>query len=286
MKKIYKAKSFAKINIGLRVLSRRKDGFHNIETIFYPVKLCDNITLQIEKPDSDKRTVIKILTDKNLRISDKSNICYKAVEQFFEVFKIKNAYKVVIRIKKNIPIGAGLGGGSSNAASVLNILKKHFKLKGRKNGKLIAKIALGLGSDIPFFLNSYASYAAGRGEKLKALPKFKINYKILIVNPNIHISTPWAYKQLKVKKRKLPILNSTETFMASNHNAFVNDFEYIVFKKYPVIKSIKEKMYVHKAVFSLMSGSGSTVYGLFKKEADLKSAQKFFIKKKFKTFIS
>lgn len=281
MVKIYKIKSPAKINIGLRTLSKRRDGYHNIETIFYPINLFDDISLLLMKIESHEGSIILTSNIKE-KLKPVDNICYKAVKLFFEAFKIKDNYKVVIKLKKNIPIGAGLGGGSSDAASILIMLAKHFKLKNAE--KKLHKIALELGSDVPFFLTGKPAYAAGRGEKITPLPKFKVKGKILIVNPNIHISTPWAYKELKIKNSKSKSLNKVNTYDPHDEKLMVNDFERVVFKKFPKIEKIKYDMYRLGAEFALMSGSGSTVYGIFSSEK-IKAAEKYFRGMKYKTFV-
>jgi len=257
------------------VLSKRKDGYHNIETIFYPIKLHDNISVYISPSIKSKLTVKTLSKNKKLNIDDNNNICYKAVKLFFERFNIKGYYNIKIIIRKNIPVGAGLGGGSSNAASVLRVLSKHFKNQytsppngGRhRRGQSLHYLALELGSDVPFFLYGKPAYATGRGEKLIPLPKFKVNYKIQILNPGVNVSTAWAYKQLKIRNYELRIkkhLSKIKTFTLSEKDKFVNDFEKVVFKKHPAIKKLKQKMYDDGAVFASMSGSGSTMYGLFK----------------------
>lgn len=282
---IYKVKSPAKINVGLRVLSKRKDGFHNIETIFYPVKIYDEINVKIEKlKDSAKKNIISVKTDSNTNISGKNNICYKAAGIFFDEFRIKDKHKIDINIKKNIPIGAGLGGGSSNAASILKILAKHFNISTRPGISLLQRIALDLGSDVPFFLSGKPSYASSRGEKLTQLPNFKIKYKKLIVNPGIQISTKWAYRELQIRNSKLRILNKIKKFDLKDERLMINDFERIVFKKYPVIEKIKYEMFRFGAVYSLLSGSGSTVYGFFTPQK-IKAAKKYFSGLSYKTFI-
>ncbi len=280
MVKEYKIKSPAKVNIGLRVLSKRKGGFHNIETIFYPVKIYDEITVKISKTNS--RNIVTVNTNLKKKIKATDNICYKAAMMFIEKFKLKDSYRIDIKIKKNIPIGAGLGGGSSNAASVLMILAKHFKLSHKR--KEIHYAAVDLGSDVPFFLLSKPAYATGRGEKLTPLPKFKVRQKILIVNPNIHISTPWAYKELRIKNYKLRILNKVNKFNLYDEKLMINDFERVVFKKFPKIEKIKFDMYRLGAEFALMSGSGSTVYGMFTPK-NIKAAEKYFRGLGYKTFI-
>jgi 4-diphosphocytidyl-2-C-methyl-D-erythritol kinase len=278
--KTYKVKSPAKVNIGLRVLSKRKDGFHNIETIFYPVRIYDEITVKISKINGKNAVTVKTNLRKEIKAID--NICHKAALMFLEKFSIKDSYKIDIKIKKNIPIGAGLGGGSSDAASVLKILQKYFKVSNRSE---ILRCAQDLGSDVPFFILSKPAYATGKGEKLTPLPKFKVKQKMLIVNPNIHISTPWAYKQLGIKNYKLRILNKINKFDLNDERLMINDFERVVFKKYPKIEKIKYAMYQLGAGFALMSGSGSTVYGMFTPK-NIKAAEKHFRGQGYKTFIS
>ncbi len=299
---IYSVKSPAKLNIGLRVLSKRKDCFHNLETIFYPVKIYDIITVKIKKLSLLNGSIeINVATDSKENIAGKNNICYKTAEKFIESFKINGSYRIDIFIKKNIPTGAGLGGGSSDAASVLKILYKHFQiapgpvsifdsttgkkmLKQVQHDKLVS-FAVELGSDVPFFLLPKPVYALGRGEKLTALPEFKLPGKILLVNTGIHISTPWAFKSLGVKRAKNKIMSRVKQFSADNPRLMINDFERVVFKKYPEIEKIKYDMYSLGASYSLMSGSGSTVYGIFSSN-DIKAAEKYFRLKKYKVFVS
>jgi len=270
-KKSYRIKSPAKINIGLRILSKRKDGYHNLETIFFPIEVFDNLNVKITPAkDEFKITVKTVFKNKKIKqnLNNENNICYKSAKLFLERFKIKEFCKIHVDITKNIPTGAGLGGGSSNAASVLLVLAKHFLGKSEKTTAMmpaINKLALDLGSDVPFFLLNKPAYATGRGEKLIPLPKFKINYDILLALPGIKISTSWAFAQLKRQKIKGKKLNAIKSFKLSDKDKFVNDFEAPVFKKYPAISAIKRKMYNSGAVFASMTGSGSAVYGFYKK---------------------
>lgn len=289
--KTYRLKSGAKINLGLRVLSKRKDGFHNIETIFYPVKLFDKITIDLgssSKNGNAVKHVIKVKTKGLKGLNGAENICFKAAKLFLKNFCEDRQCVVTIIIEKNIPIGAGLGGGSSDAASVLLYLARHFKISTSQRKKLLS-IALLLGSDVPFFLSPQPAYALGRGEKLKALREFRITGKILIVNPNINISTPWAYKQLgmragsKIRPKKFDAISA---FNYTSMKNLTNDFEKVVFKKYPEVENIKHLMLISGAEFAMMSGSGSTVYGIYKKAADLSPAAEFFAKKKYLVFTS
>ncbi len=262
-------KSPAKINVGLNVIRKRDDGFHDIETIFYPINIFDELTF--EKADSFHFTS----NNKDLE-SDSNNLIIKAkilLEQFSG--KIIN---VKISLNKNIPIGAGLGGGSSNCASTLLSLNELYNLNIDENK--LRKIALQLGSDVPFFINPKPSIASSRGEILNEI-NFKINFPILIVNPGIHVSTKWAFENLKVKQPefRLTEMISEKTFsFETMKDKISNDFEKIVFNKYPEIADIKSKMYKLGALFSLMTGTGSTVFGIFKTIKDAQNAKNNFNK--------
>lgn len=292
MAKSYTIKSGAKINIGLRVLSRRNDGYHNIETIFHPLSIFDTVYATIIRYDSGKeqKNIVSIKTKPGLNIDNENNICFKAVNIFFDEFRIESSYRININIIKNIPLGAGLGGGSSNGATVLKILYKHFLADAQymeHNILKLRKTALRLGSDVPYFLLYKPAYATSRGEVLSPLRLFIIKQDILIVNPGINISTGWAYNELDVhanEQNENYTMDLIRKFDPGEREKYINEFEIPVFNKYPEIENIKSKMYGYGASFSLMSGSGSTVYGLFEKKADLKSAQDYFTEKKYKTF--
>jgi 4-diphosphocytidyl-2-C-methyl-D-erythritol kinase len=280
----YEVSSPAKINIGLRVLSKRRDGFHNIETIFYPIGIYDYIKVTIEKlPDSAKANLISIKTNTKLNIENKKNICYRAVKVFLENYNITGYYKFSIRIKKNIPAGAGLGGGSSNAARVLKVLAKYFRFAGSIHKSSMKKIAMESGSDVPFFLTAKPAYAKGRGEKLTSLPGFKIKKKILVVNPGIRISTANAYKQLGLGNPRAGIMNKVRTFDAKDERLMINDFERTVFREHPKIEKIKYDLFRLGACYALMSGSGSTVYGFFS-DRKILQAKKHFKESGYKVF--
>lgn len=276
---LIKQKAPAKVNFGLRILSKRKDSFHNLETIFCPVKLYDEISLDVKAASKGS---ISVKTNAGSSLEGKNNICYRAAEMFLEEFKIEGSYKIAIRIKKNIPHGAGLGGGSSDAAAILKILARYFRIS--KTSKL-QKLALALGSDVPFFLLGKPAYATGRGEKLASLPGFKVRGKILLVNPGIHISTPWAFKELNLQKSKRAILRSVKKYDPADSRLLINDFELVVFRKYPEIEKLKLEMLALGAEYSLMSGSGSTVYGVFR-GAKIEEAKRYFKRKGYRVFIA
>jgi len=266
-------KTPAKINFGLNVINKREDGYHNIETIFYPINLFDEISFR----KSDKTN----LSCSSNELITNDNLILKAV-QLLE----KNTGKylnVEIELIKNIPVGAGLGGGSSDGAAALKALNNLFDLNLEKYALL--DFALQLGSDVPFFIDPAPVYAISRGEIMRKI-NFRISYPLLIVNPGIHISTKWAFANIRQEKENQNLFEivSKEYDFYKYKNIVKNSFEEKVFAEYPEIKSIKEIMYSEGALFSLMTGTGSTVYGIF---SDLHSAQKTerLFNEKYFTFI-
>jgi len=273
--KIINLKSPAKINFGLNIVSKRDDGFHNIETIFYPVELHD--VLVFEKSNNFSFSCNSELVQK-----DENNLVIKALHQIENYLQKK--FPVSIILEKNIPIGAGLGGGSSNAAHTLLAINELFEL--RLEESILQEMALQLGSDVPFFLHPVPSFANSRGEKLSPIA-FEITKPILLVNPGIHVSTQWAYQNIKPKSPSMSLsaLNSKSTEdLRSLNNIVVNDFESIVFAVHPELAEIKRKMYECNAEFALMSGSGSTMFAIFPDENSANDAFQLFSKKYF-TFL-
>ncbi len=280
--------SYAKINVGLKIVSKREDGFHNIQTIFYPVKLHDEIHISIS-PNIAYNSVY-ITCNKYYVPSNKDNICFKAIEAFFKNFHIVETYKIAVNIGKKIPVGGGLGGGSSDAAAVLKHLIKFFKIDIKENRKKIMDTALSIGSDVPFFLIMKPCFAEGRGEKLKILTEFNIPYDILIVNPNLHVSTKWAYENLNLEtdKEYPSDIKSVTSFDLEKPEIFLNDFERVVFQKHGALKQIKDELINQGAVFASMSGSGATMYAFFKKDERklLNRAYRHFKERNYFVFIS
>ncbi len=250
-----KLKAPAKINLGLNIVSKRDDGFHNLETFFYPINsLFDELTFT--KSDS-----FSFSSDNELLQKEKNNLVISAHNLLEEFTKKK--LNVKIYLDKNIPIGAGLGGGSSDAATTLVGLNKLFNLN--ISIEDLSDIALTLGSDVPFFIKAQAAVGKSRGEILD-YSKLLIDKPILIVNPGIHISTKEAFENIVVQESKFDynyFLESPKIDFDFLKNNLTNNFEYFVFEKYPIIKNIKKNMYEAGALFSLMSGTGSTVYGIF-----------------------
>jgi len=247
-------KSPAKINIGLNIIRKRNDGYHDLETIFYPLLLHDILTF--EKADETN-----LKSNSNEINSLQTNLISTAIE-FLETI-VDRKLNVKIYLEKNIPIGAGLGGGSSNAAATLKALNQLFELN--LTYDKLSEIALKLGSDVPFFLEPFPCFASSRGEIRKNI-QLSLSQPILIVNPGIHISTKWAFQNLELtshKKSLIELCEHSSITIDDIKDYATNDFENIVFEKYPEIKSIKDKLDASVADFVSMTGTGSTVYGVF-----------------------
>lgn len=253
-----------KINLGLYILQKRTDGFHDLETIFYPLPLQDALEL-VQNPSPHSNEIE--FTNSGLNIDTTENICIRAYQILKNDFPQLPSVKM--HLHKTIPLGAGLGGGSSDGAFSLILLNKKFNL-GLSEQQLI-DYALVLGSDCPFFIKNKPCYARGRGEILQEIDLNLGNYKIVLINPKIHINTSWAFSGIKPDKSRTSLKEMIQQPVTEWKNILKNDFEENVFIAYPEIKAIKDKLYEHGAVYASMSGSGSTVYGLFEKNAKIPS---------------
>ena len=261
-------KAPAKINIGLNILSKRNDGYHNLSTLFYPIEdLFDTLTFR----PADR---FEFICNDTTIPQDDSNIVVKA-KQLLE-FTSGKSINVKITLEKRIPSQAGLGGGSSDAAATLISLNEMFKLN-LKHDQLI-HLALLLGSDVPFFIKAKSAIGTSRGEILEYVD-LEINEPIVIVNPKINISTKEAFQNIITAETQLNFnslikdgkLNYEETI-----NSLKNDFESYAFEKYREIKKIKESLYDKGALFASMSGSGSSVFGMFPNFEEASIAAKTF----------
>ncbi|MBK5202822.1 MAG: 4-(cytidine 5'-diphospho)-2-C-methyl-D-erythritol kinase [Prolixibacteraceae bacterium] len=247
---------FSKINIGLQIIGKRDDGFHNLETIFYPVELQD----ALEIVESKK---FHFGTNRPEMGSFDNNLVVKA---YHLLKKDYNLPPVDIFLYKRIPAGAGLGGGSSDASHTILMLDKLFCLG--MNTEKKNKYALSLGSDCPFFLENKPVFATGRGEITEEISIRLNKYNIILVSPNTSISTKEAYCHISVKKEKYSLKEIIQLPPEKWKEKITNNFEEYVFSKYPETSKIKNTLYEHGACFSLMSGSGSSVYGIFKKKQE------------------
>ena len=249
----------SKINLGLRILEKRDDGYHNLETVFYPIGLRDVLEI-IPYPVYQKNNGVPFQKSGFDFDDDPSdNLCIKAYKL------LKKDYpqmpNVQMHLHKGIPSGAGLGGGSSDGAYTLVMLNEMFSL-GISQEKL-REYALQLGSDCPFFLLNTPCYATGRGELMQPVELNLKGLKIYLVNPGIHINTGRAFLNSKPSSPDQSILDILKKPVRRWKDELVNDFENWVFNEHREVVEIKDKLYIGGALFASMSGSGSTVYGLF-----------------------
>ena len=269
-------KSFAKVNVGLQIRNKRSDGFHNIHTIFQELELHDTMVLGLQDSGCGFTSNVSWLHN------DASNLCFKAWNRLSEYYNIGG---ISIDLIKNIPAGSGLGGGSSNAASVIKGLVELYKLD--ISQKDLQSIAISLGADVSFFLNGGLQQGDGIGEKLTRLPGL-INGIYLLIVPDFEISTDWAYKSYKIFLDEGRDQVNFAGFLNRDivpFEFFENDFESIVVPAYPEIGEIKKRLEAYGSRFASLSGSGSTVYGIFDEESNAISAESYF-SSKYTTFIT
>jgi 4-diphosphocytidyl-2-C-methyl-D-erythritol kinase len=259
----------AKINLGLHVTGKRQDGYHNIETVFYPLGLSDILEVT---PSSDARGHYTFLNTGTIIEGEPSdNLCIRA---WNELNKIRPLPGVSIHLHKIIPSGAGLGGGSSNAVYVLRALNDLFQL-GLQASEL-ELIAGGIGSDCPFFMHNKPLFATGRGEIFEPAEIDLKGLRIVIVHAGIHIDTARAYREIALSEHAASLKDLIYTDPYRWQGKVVNDFEQVVFSGYPEIRYLKEQLLASGAFYSSMTGSGSAVYGLFDYEADIKTIKRKF----------
>lgn len=272
----------AKLNLYLEVLKKRADGYHNIRTIFERVSLNDKITIK-----KNKSGCIRIRTTSKDIPKDSANIVYKAASLLRSDFDIREG--VDIQIKKRIPVGAGLGGGSSNAASALIGLNLLWNLKLSRD-KLL-RYGDKLGSDVAFFLHK-CSFAIGllRGNKINILNKLKKNFWHIVVVPEVKVSTRDIYEEFdKIDSKRLNVLSPRQLLRLdgdSVENILFNRLEEVTFKKYPIVKKIKEILEAQGVRKTLMSGSGGSVFGIVKSRKEgLRIAKSFKDSRNLKVFV-
>lgn len=263
-----------KINLGLQILNKREDGYHNLATVFYPVGWKD--VVEVVKRDDARQTTDHgsepnspvTYTSSGLYVTGNpaNNLCIKAYNLLKKDFP--SLPPVHMHLHKTIPMGAGLGGGSADGAFTLKLLNDKFQL-GLSHEQLMA-YALQLGSDCPFFIINKPCYATGRGEVMEPVELDLSKYQFVIVNPGIHVNTGWAFGQLQLSDApradlRTIIRQPVETW----NDLLINDFEAPVCKAHPEIAEIKEELYKAGALYASMTGSGSTVFGVFEKNIKL-----------------
>ena len=252
----------AKINIGLQVLGKRDDGFHNLHTIFLPVNIKDALEII---PSENKQEEQVLFSHSGLAINGNpsDNLCVSAYNLLQKDFP--ELPPVQIHLHKCIPMGAGMGGGSADAAFTLRLLNDLFKLN--INAEKLLQYALQLGSDCPFFLLNKPSFAAGRGELFEEVKIDLSACKIVLIFPGIHVSTKEAFNGIIPSISKNHLKESILHPINEWKYLIENDFEKPIFSKFPVLKEIKDTFYAEGALYASMSGSGSSLYGIFDKDA-------------------
>jgi 4-diphosphocytidyl-2-C-methyl-D-erythritol kinase len=252
----------AKINLGLNVIEKRTDGFHNIESVFYPVPWCDILEIVPEKSGRGAVTFtssgIEIPSDGHV------NLCEHVYDLMHDDCDLP---AVKIHLHKIIPIGAGLGGGSADAAFTAVMLNQMFDL--RLSSDHLQAVVSQAGSDCPFFIENRPAYVTGRGELLEPFSLDLSGYWILLVNPNIHIGTKEAYAGITPSKPEHSLKDVLSREVSEWRNTLKNDFEASIFPNHPEIEKLKTRLYNLGADYASMTGSGSTVYGLFENRPQL-----------------
>lgn len=254
----------AKINLGLNVVSKREDGYHNLETVFYPVPIKDALEVfpMEDGFPSDVRCDLKVT---NLLIDgdEQKNLVVKAYNMMAQDYDLP---RVHVHLYKQIPTQAGMGGGSSDCAYMIRLLNEMFSL-GMSDDKMIGYAAR-LGADCAFFIKAQPAYAEGIGERLQPISIDLSGYKMLVVRPNIPVSTKEAFSLITPQKPMKNCLDIVRQPIETWKDELVNDFEHSVFALHPEIGKLKEIMYDQGAVYAAMSGSGSSVFGLFRDTPD------------------
>ena len=254
----------AKINIGLYITGKREDGFHSLETIFYPVKWCD--ILEFVEPDKEDKRITFSSSGIAIPGRGEDNICVNAYNLLAEDYNLPG---LAVHLHKIIPIGAGLGGGSADGAFMLSSLNEYFKLN-ISNTQLKAYAAQ-LGSDCAFFIDNKPSFASGRGEVLEPVDFSLEGYYLILVVPSIHVSTVEAYKGIVTASSTFDLRQINKLSVKEWKGNIINQFEESIFAKYAAIKEIKDELYRLGAAYASMSGSGSAVYGIFTQQQNIAS---------------
>lgn len=262
-----------KINLGLRIVSKRTDGYHDIETVMYPVEnLCDALEILRYDCEDIEFSVSGIRIDGAVE----KNICLKAYRVVQREYpQVRGVY---MHLHKAIPMGAGLGGGSSDAAYVIRELSDLFGLE--IDQSQMERMAAEVGSDVPFFVANRPALATGRGERLEPVDRLLAGWQLVLVKPPISVGTAEAYAGVTPRRSERPLTDILyRTPIEQWRECVVNDFEPSVFARYPIIARIKSDLYRLGAVYASMSGSGSTVFGIFDrtKNVDLSCFQDMFV---------
>ena len=255
----------AKINIGLNIVEKRADGFHNLESLMVPFGLTDELKLTENKRHGAKKFEL-VIDGLPVGGSLDSNLVSRA---YYLINADYNLPPVRAVLKKQIPMGAGLGGGSADCAFTITALNKMFDLK--LSVEAMQRYAAMLGSDCALFVQNKPAFATGRGEILKPVTVNLKGYSIVIVKPDVHVNTAQAYKLLTPHKPETSIVDLIDKKPEDWRDKMVNDFEAPIFEMHPMLADIKAALYNAGAAFASMSGSGSAIYGLFRQQPSAES---------------
>ncbi|MBK0382314.1 4-(cytidine 5'-diphospho)-2-C-methyl-D-erythritol kinase [Pedobacter sp. SD-b] len=253
----------AKINIGLNITNKRNDGFHDLETVFYPVKIKDALEV-VESSEMDFET-----SGIEIPGNPDQNLCLQAYNMLRKDFDLPN---INIHLHKNIPIGAGLGGGSADAAFFIKLIDNKFDLK--LTNERMEAYCRKLGADCAFFIQNKPVFANGKGDEFEDIEIDLSAYHLVLVMPQVHVSTAEAYLGVKAQTPKHSLKELIKLPLTAWESKIVNDFEPHILKNHPKIAALKKELKSAGALFSLMSGSGASVYGIFEEEVDLSFLEK------------
>lgn len=270
----------AKINIGLQIVERRTDGYHNLQTVFYPVgkyagmatdpePFCD--ILELSKVEEKKPGLTVSYTGRAVDCLPEKNLVYKAARLFFEETGIE-PQGIEIRLDKHLPDGAGIGGGSADASFTLRMLARHYGLENLPLSEWAAR----LGADCPFFIENRPVYAQGIGEKMTPLALDLSGFRLVLVKPDIYVSTREAFSGVCPKAGKFDLRAIVDLPPEEWKDVVKNDFEDSIFPLYPAIAEIKERLYASGAAYASMTGSGSSVYGIYRDRTAAENALREF----------
>jgi 4-diphosphocytidyl-2-C-methyl-D-erythritol kinase len=254
----------AKINLGLHVTEKRSDGFHNLETVFYPVGFSD--ILEIRVMDYEKRGVMFSASGIPVPCDDMENLCIRALRMIEKKYDVP---AMEMHLHKAIPAGAGLGGGSSDASFVIRMLNDMLHL-GMSLPEML-DLSAALGSDCPFFIHNRPLYATGKGNVFEEISLSLCGKGLCIIAPPVHVSTAAAYSGVRPRKPQHDLKEVIASGVHEWRHHLTNDFEEGVFTMYPELAVIKETLYGSGAVYASMSGSGSALYGIFEEIPDMVS---------------
>ena len=255
----------AKVNLGLRVTSKRQDGYHALDTVFFPVPLNDVLEVITQ---SNPSTEAVIFSHSGIPIpgEESSNLCIKAYQLLKKDYP--DLPSILLHLHKHIPMGAGLGGGSADGAFMLRLLNDKYKLG--IGSEQLQTYALALGSDCPFFIINKPVQASGRGEIMHPISCTLSSKTMVLVCPGIHVSTADAFRKITLSPKAPSCASIVEGPVEEWKGRLINDFEEPVFNAFPEIATIKDTLYNAGAIYASMTGTGSTVYGIFEKSPAIK----------------